>query len=70
MMRTVLTFRAKSRGQTFDELAEGILAKTPLGRFGRPEDIAQTVVFLASPASSYITGQAINVCGGRTANMS
>jgi len=70
MMRTVLTFRAKSRGQTFDELAEGILAKTPLGRFGRPEDIAQTVVFLDSPASSYITGQAINVCGGRTANMS
>jgi NAD(P)-dependent dehydrogenase (short-subunit alcohol dehydrogenase family) len=70
MMRANLMRRAESRGQTFDELAAAILAKTPLGRFGRPEDIAQMVVFLASPASSYITGQAINVCGGRTVNLS
>jgi NAD(P)-dependent dehydrogenase (short-subunit alcohol dehydrogenase family) len=70
MMRAVLTFRAQSRGLTFEELAKGILDKTPLRRFGRPEDIAHTVLFLASPAAAYITGQAINVCGGRTANMS
>jgi NAD(P)-dependent dehydrogenase (short-subunit alcohol dehydrogenase family) len=40
MMRHVFTKRAESRGQTFDELAQGILAKTPLGRFGQPDDIA------------------------------
>lgn len=36
----------------------------PLGRLGRPEDIAPLVVFLASPAASWITGQAISVNGG------
>lgn len=70
MMRAVLTFRAQSRGLTYDELTKGILDKTPLGRFAQPEDIAQMVLFLASPAAAYVTGQAINVCGGRTANLS
>jgi NAD(P)-dependent dehydrogenase (short-subunit alcohol dehydrogenase family) len=37
---------------------------TPLGRVGTPEDIAQAVTFLVSPASDYITGQTINVDGG------
>ncbi|MDO4771443.1 3-oxoacyl-[acyl-carrier-protein] reductase [Porphyromonas sp.] len=36
----------------------------PLRRGGRPEDVASTVVFLASDSSAYITGQVINVCGG------
>lgn len=70
MMRYVFTKRAESRGQSFDELAQGILAKTPLGRFGLPEDIAQVVLFLASSASGYVTGQAIDVDGGRSINLS
>ena len=44
MMRYVFTKRAESRGQTFDDLAQGILAKTPLGRFGQPDDVAQVVL--------------------------
>jgi NAD(P)-dependent dehydrogenase (short-subunit alcohol dehydrogenase family) len=36
----------------------------PLGRLGRPEDIAPMITFLASPAASWITGQAISVNGG------
>ena len=36
----------------------------PLGRFGAPEDVANTVVFLASDAAAYVTGQVVNVCGG------
>ncbi len=36
----------------------------PIGRMGEPEDIAEAVVFLASSASNFITGQAINVDGG------
>lgn len=51
---------AGMKAKAVRQLAEGIL----LGRFGTPEEVAQTVVFLASDASSYITGQTINVNGG------
>jgi NAD(P)-dependent dehydrogenase (short-subunit alcohol dehydrogenase family) len=40
----------------------------PLRRLGRPEEIAGTVVFLASEHASYISGQAISVSGGLTMN--
>jgi acetoin reductase-like protein len=70
MMQFVVAERAASRGQTVEEVRQGILAKTPLGRFGRPEDVAQVVLFFASAASAYVTGQAIDVDGGRRANLS
>jgi 2-deoxy-D-gluconate 3-dehydrogenase len=45
-------------------LHEGVLARTPAGRWGAPEDLAGIAVFLASPASDFITGAAIPVDGG------
>jgi 3-oxoacyl-[acyl-carrier protein] reductase len=41
-----------------------MLAQIPLGRFGTPEEVAQTVAFLASEAAAYLTGQVIHVNGG------
>ncbi|MBU6260948.1 MAG: 3-oxoacyl-ACP reductase FabG, partial [Burkholderiales bacterium] len=41
-----------------------LLAQIPLGRLGRPEDIAQAVVFLAGPGGAYITGTELHVNGG------
>jgi 3-oxoacyl-[acyl-carrier protein] reductase len=47
-----------------ERVKESVLAQVPLGRMGRPEDIAETVAFLASDRAAYITGQTILVDGG------
>ena len=41
-----------------------VAASTPLGRWGRPEDVAAAALWLASPGGDFITGQAININGG------
>lgn len=46
------------------ERYEWMLSRIPMARFGTPEDIGNTVLFLASPASDYITGEVIYVDGG------
>jgi NAD(P)-dependent dehydrogenase (short-subunit alcohol dehydrogenase family) len=45
---------------------DAIAATIPLGRIGIPDDIAAAVVYLASPAASYVTGEHLLVAGGRT----
>ncbi|MGY1632509.1 3-oxoacyl-ACP reductase FabG [Geodermatophilus sp. SYSU D01186] len=47
-----------------EKVLDGLKAKIPLGRLGRPEEIARVVHFLAADASSYITGQTWGVNGG------
>jgi 3-oxoacyl-[acyl-carrier protein] reductase len=47
-----------------EEVKKSFIEKIPLGRLGKPEDVAKVVVFLASDDSNYITGQIINVDGG------
>jgi len=47
-----------------DELKESILRNTPLGRMGKPEEVAAAVAFLASEEAAYITGQVLAVDGG------
>src|ERR1700674_166762 len=50
-----------------DERKAVLAAKVPLKRIGRPEEIAQTIVFLASDKASFVTGQIIRINGGKTA---
>jgi len=47
-----------------DKVLEGMIARTPLGRMGRPEDIANAYVWLASDAAAFVTGTVISVDGG------
>lgn len=47
------------------DVMEKVLKETPLNRMGKPEEVAQTILFLASDMSSFITGQNIVVDGGR-----
>ena len=49
---------------TLQQFAENVQGQIPLGRFGTPDEIAQAVVFLASPASSFIVGTELVADGG------
>jgi len=46
------------------EVQDAIMAQIPLGRMGKPEDVAAVVVYLASDAAAYMTGQTLHVDGG------
>lgn len=48
------------------EMRDAMLKQIPLGCFGKPEDVAEAALFLASPAARYITGQVLAVDGGLT----
>ncbi|MCU0810841.1 MAG: SDR family oxidoreductase [Thiobacillaceae bacterium] len=49
-----------------DEVVDGLKKSVPMQRIGQPDDIARAVRFFAEPASSYVTGQLLYVCGGRS----
>ena len=64
---TILTDLARKAVLGNKEAERKILSRTPLGRMGDPDEIAQVAVFLASDESSYVTGQTIYADGGRLA---
>jgi 3-oxoacyl-[acyl-carrier protein] reductase len=59
-----LTYPTDSSQETKEDVRNAIIQLTPLRRLARPEDIAGSVLFLASDLSSFITGQCLNVDGG------
>lgn len=61
---TRLEALAREQRTTVDEVAKAFTHEIPMGRFGKPEEIAPMVVFLASHKTSYVTGQSILVDGG------
>ncbi len=64
MQERELVWEAKLRNMTPAQVKGEYIAQTPLGRLCLPEDVAKVVLFLASPAADFMTGQAINVTGG------
>ena len=64
---TILTELARTAVLGNREAERKILSRTPLGRMGDPDEVAQVAVFLASDEASYVTGQTIYPDGGRLA---
>lgn len=57
--------QAKAQGKTPDEILAGFAAPVPVGRVGKPEELAAVVAFLASQQAAYVNGASILVDGGR-----
>jgi NAD(P)-dependent dehydrogenase (short-subunit alcohol dehydrogenase family) len=53
--------------EALEELGATVLGLVPLGRFGKPEEVAEVIAFLASPAASFVTGAQYSVGGGMEA---
>ncbi len=51
-----------------DSMKAGMIARTPMARLGEPEDIAAAVLYLASPASAWVTGKIFEIDGGAPAS--
>jgi 3-oxoacyl-[acyl-carrier protein] reductase len=65
-LHAIVSNRANRTGKEEEQIRAEMLAEIPMKRFGKPEEVANAVAFLASPAAAYITGTQITVDGGRT----
>ena len=62
----VKTAMLESRQKDMTGVEDALAARVALRRLGRPRDVADVIVFLASDAASYITGESITIDGGMT----
>lgn len=68
-LETIIDNKSKASGKSVQEIEEEMKSEIPLHRFAKPEEIANAVAFLASPAAAYINGINVPVDGGRTGNL-
>jgi 3-oxoacyl-[acyl-carrier protein] reductase len=65
-LNAIVSNRSDKQGRSIENVRDEMMAEIPMRRFGKPEEIAAAVAFLASPAAAYITGTQITVDVGRT----
>ena len=61
----ILGDRSSATGKTRDEIASGMLASVPVGRFADASEVGGVIAFLCAPAAAYVNGQSLAVDGGR-----
>ncbi len=68
-LATILTNKSAKTGKSREEVEHEMMEEVPARRFGKPEEIAAVVAFLATPAAAYVNGTSIPVDGGRTGSI-
>ena len=68
-LATILANKSAKTGKSLEEVEKEMMEEVPARRFGKPEEIAAMVAFLASPAAAYVNGTSIPVDGGRTGSI-
>lgn len=68
-LSSIIENKAKKRATEIVAVEQAMLNEIPMKRFGKPEEIADMIAFLATPAAAYVTGQSICVDGGRTGSI-
>jgi 3-oxoacyl-[acyl-carrier protein] reductase len=68
-LEQILAERSRATGKSEADIAAGMLATVPAGRFAEAAEIAAAVAFLCSPAAGYVNGVNLPVDGGRTKSL-
>ena len=68
-LSSIIENKAKKTGNTEDSILDGMKNQVPMKRVAEPEEVANAIAFLASPAASYINGINVPVDGGRTGSL-
>lgn len=68
-LKQIIENKASKSGKSEEEVAEMMTSQVPMKRFAEPQEVANGIVFLASPAASYINGINLPVDGGRTKSL-
>lgn len=68
-LKSIIENKAAKTGRTFDDILNEMSNASPMQRIAQPEEVANAIAFLASPAASYINGINVPVDGGRTKSL-